>query len=97
MVKRKAAISLDEWLIQSARLEATTTPETAKSPSDPSYKPAPVLGETSSESEPQLPAAAEPVVSPPKGEGEQVHVTVTDEEAHEWFWRLLEQACFERW
>ena len=97
MVKRKAAISLDEWLIQSARLEATTTTDSAKNPADQSCNPAPALVETSPESEPHPSAAAELVVSPTTGEGEQAQATVAEGEAHEWFWRLLEQAGFERW
>ena len=97
MVKRKAEISLDEWLIQSARLGATTTNKTAETPADQPHNPVPALVEASSESEPHQSAAAELVVSPTTGEGEHAHVTGAEGEAHEWFWRLLEQAGFEHW
>lgn len=97
MVKRKAEISLDEWLVQSVRLGGQTTTKTAETPADQPHTQGPALVETSSESKPEQLAAAELTVGPTTVEGDQPHVTGAEGEAHDWFWRFLEQAGFERW
>lgn len=97
MVKRKAEISLDEWLVQSARLGSPPTKETTEAPTAQSHAQCPTPEKAPSDFETHQPIAAEPRVIPTTEGDEKAQVTRAEGEAHEWFWKLLEQAGFERW
>lgn len=95
MVKRKADISLDEWLSQSARpVDSTPTNITEASVDQPRDTNTTIV-EPSSASKPRQ--SAELAVGPDLLESDHTQVTGVEGEAHAWFWRLLEQADYERW
>ena len=85
MVKRKAEISLEEWLdMAAAPSEAKNTNITAAK-SDEELKPSPTA-------EQGLPEVKDgPVTSIP------ADVSLAESESSEWFWVLLEQVGYERW
>ena len=69
MVKRKAEISLDEWLVQSARLGSLPPKETAEAPAAQSHAQCPAPGKAPSDFETRQPAAAESAVMTNDGRG----------------------------
>lgn len=97
MVKSKAEIGLDEWLVQGVRsAEPTTTQAIAapgEQPNNSSIKNAEVVTEPTV----AQPAAAELVDEPLQLGGDRVQVAKEEGDAHEWFWLLLEQCGYERW
>ncbi len=97
MVKRKARISLDEWLEQGARLAETPTTKEVEAPVEQPCTLDSAIASADSESQAGQSAAAEPAVGPSPAEGNQSHVTEVESEAHAWFWSILEQAGYERW
>ena len=78
MVKRKAEISLDKWLVQSARLGGPTMNKAAEILVDQPHAQGPALVEADSETELHQSAAAEPTVSPTTGENEHAEVRPTN-------------------
>ena len=97
MVKRKAGISLDEWLVQGVRLPEPTTPITTEVSKVQAGNQEASLVYLSIDSMPAQSAAAELAVGPGSVDTNQPRATVTEVEAHEWFWLHLEQAGYERW
>ena len=97
MVKSKAEISLDEWLAQGVRLPEPTTPKTSGVSEGQVRKQDASLVYTVTEAKPAQSAAAELAVGSLPMDINQAQATVTEVEAHEWFWLLLEQAGYERW
>lgn len=109
MTKRKANVSVDEWL--SHKVEATesiqnlttaTPVELTVTPESTEVRIDPATGTVQA-------ASTEPVVAlnhlaeaAHVAEGiqvaeDQVDVALRESDAAEWFWLLLEQAGFERW
>ena len=85
MVKRKAAVSLDEWLVE-RRVISEDPQLDVGSASGPCTNPAPpaaevVLVQEDSELTTTIPT----------------EVAATEEEAADWFWALLEKSGFELW
>ena len=97
MVKRKAAIILDEWLGQGARLVGSTTTNTAEAPVEQPRHLDSTIIETNSEAQTEQLDVVELVVEPLPVEGNQLQVTEVESEAHAWLWSILEQAGYERW
>ena len=103
MVKRKANVSVDEWLgegINPSRPSPATTTPVAKQPALTNLPVpasitvpagAPVTTSTKANG---VPAGSLPVelVTATGGDG-----PVNQEEAAEWFWNMLAQAGYERW
>ena len=97
MVKRKADISLDEWLVRGVRSdEPTITPAIAASderPSDSSIEEAEVVtGPTTAQ-----PATSELVTETLRLRGDRLQAARKEGDVHEWFWLLLEQCGYECW
>ena len=95
MVKRKADVSVDEWLSHSARPVDSTPDSIIETPAYQSRNANPAIVESSPAAQPRPSTVAELTVGPIHLEGNQTRVTKG--EAHVWFWRLLEQAGYERW
>ena len=98
MVKRKANVSVDDWLGERATPSRIipSTPAAVEEELTPTSLPVPVPTTT--------PASAPVAANPPTNEvpAEPVATTVGDVavgqgEAAEWFWELLAQAGYERW
>ena len=85
MVKRKADISLDEWLERGTIAPVTTHEEVAATTIEPARANCPTA-EAVPQTVPVEPVTATGVDSTDRGEG-----------AEEWFWALLESAGYERW
>ena len=85
MVKRKASESIDEWLKEgeSASVARQQTTEIATEPN-------PALPSPTVESVPPQVTEEAVAVAP-------ADVEVTDDEAANWFWSLLEQSGYKRW
>ena len=85
MVKRKAAVSLDEWLVERRVISEDMQPEAGNALlpcTDP------------------VPPAAEAVLVQEDSEltpASSTEVAVTEEEAADWFWAPLEKTMFELW
>ena len=85
MTKRKASVSLDEWLNDRRIVSEIQSPVTEFS-SDPRLTTPPPTAEAS-----QLQVAGEVTTESSK------EVDTTEGKAAEWFWQLLAQAGFELW
>ena len=97
MVKRKSETSLDEWLVQGVRRpEPTTAIASEVSEAQTSNQSAPIVHSPTDAKLAQS-AAAEMAVGTTPVDTNQPQRPVTEVEAHEWFWLLLEQAGYERW
>ena len=97
MVKRKAEVSLDEWLVQEVRLPEPTTPKTYEVPVGQARNQGASLVDTASEAKPAQSAAAKMAVGPLPVDINHAQAIGSEVEAHEWFWLLLKQAGYERW
>lgn len=97
MVKRKAEISLVEWLVQGVRRPKPTTAKTTKAPVGQPHNQGTSLVETASEARAAQSATAKLAVGPLPVDSDPSRVTGAKGEAHDWFWLLLEQAGYERW
>ena len=97
MVKRKADVSVYGWLSQGARPVDSTPASVVETPADRPCNTETTIVEPSSAAKPGPSTAAELTVSPIPLGGNQTQVTGVEGEAHSWFWRLLEQAGYERW
>ena len=97
MVKRKANVSIDEWLEGGVSIPGTspTTTITAEEEPTPSNIPAPanipVLPNTPATEVVTESVPVEPVAIP------VANVAIPGEEEANWFWALLEQSGYERW
>ena len=85
MVKRKAANSLDEWLSEGDLASAAKQPNTEIT-TEPCTTPPPPTAEIV---QPQVASEPSLVVT--------AKVDITEDEAANWFWSLLEQSGYERW
>ena len=85
MVKRKAEISLDEWLYQTAVPLETKNIDNIAAEKDKELKP-------SLTTEQSIPEVKEGPATGGSAEGVQA-----EGESSEWLWVLLEQAGYERW
>ena len=93
MVKRKAEISLDEWLIQGVRSAEIPSKKTGEAQTKQPHDSGPVTNNADSGAPAEQSAAAELVASLSPLEGDRLQVT--EAEAHAWFWALLAQAGYE--
>ena len=84
MVKRKAAISLDEWLVERRVVLEVQQPEAGVA-TGPCINPHSPVAKT------VPPQEVNELIT-----GFPAEVDITEEEAANWFWSLLEQAGFER-
>ena len=97
MVKRKSETSLDEWLAQGVRRpEPATAIAYEVSETQTSNRSAPIVHSPTT-AKPDQPAAAELAVGTVPVDTNQPQRPVTEVEAHEWFWLLLESVGYERW
>ena len=85
MVKRKAEISLDEWLERGASAAEVKSGHKAAVTSEAVTNPIPTAKEVPSEGKVEVAASVPTDVAP------------TDSDEHKWFWRLLELSGYERW
>ena len=85
MVKRKAAVSLDDWLVE-RRVISEDLQLDAGNASGPCTDPAPPAAEVVLMQEDSEFTTASPT-----------EVAATEEEAADWFWALLEKTGFELW
>ena len=103
MVKRKADISLDEWLAQSVGATGSIPNHTAAAPTEQTVNQVPTVVEISPGAGTTQVAITEPVVEsaqvaePAPVAEDRCDVAGRESEAAEWFWLLLEQAGYERW
>ena len=85
MVKRKAEISLDEWLewapVPSEVIDTSTNAAANSEVPKPNSTTATSLSEVKVEAAVNTPADVAP----------------TESDTHEWFWLLLKQSGYERW
>ena len=109
MTKRKANVSVDEWL--SHRVEATesiqnlttaTPVELTVTPGSTEARIDPATGTVQTASTKPVVASNHLAEAAHVAEGiqvaeDQVDVALRESDAAEWFWLLLEQAGFERW
>ena len=100
MVKRKANVSIDDWLEEGVSLPrtspvATITVEEGPAPAGPPIH-APIPAPSSPPAAPHTPANEVTAGSVPVATmGDDV--AVNQEEVAEWFWNLLAQSGYERW
>lgn len=95
MVKRKANISVDEWLERGRAISKATQPAAAAAgheTDESSQRSAEVATATGTDEQ----------VAPPTKEVEQIPATTTDlaepvEGTADWFWALLAQTGYETW
>ena len=94
MVKRKAEVSLEEWLREgpsspetgpTATVAAEGTPSASNNPTVEANRPIPTP------EVPTEPVPAGPVTAPAAERG------VSVEDKDHWFWVLLEESGYERW
>ena len=85
MGKRKAEVSLDEWLERTAMPSKIKEPHPIAASSEAVPKTIPTAEENPSEVKEELVTDT------------QSNVARTDNGDSEWFWVLLEQAGYERW
>ena len=97
MVKRKADISLDEWLAQSVGATGSIPNHTAAAPTEQTVNQVPTVVEISPGAGTTHVAITEPVVESAPVAEDRCDVAGRESEAAEWFWLLLEQSGYERW
>ena len=97
MVKRKADISLDEWLVQGVRSAEATTSQAIATPEEQSSELTKKNGEVVTGPTVARSAAAELVSEPLQLGGDRLQLAQEKGDAHEWLWLLLEQCGYERW
>lgn len=85
MVKRKAEISLDEWLDRTAAPSEAKSIDIIAAEENEKLEPSPI-------DEPSLPEVKDGLVT-----GIPAEVVPVEGDGSEWFWTLLEQAGYERW
>ena len=103
MVKRKANVSIDDWLEEGASLPRTSpatiaTVEERPVPADTPVHvstPVPVSPPATTPTPANEVMAGSVPVEPVAATGDDVDVN--HEEAAEWFWTLLAQSGYERW
>ena len=94
MVKRKAEVSIDEWLTGGTPIPVDSSTATVAAevkllaPRDPTVE---VASTNPAREAATVPVSAEPVIAPvTKG-------AVSIEDEGHWFWALLEESGYERW
>ena len=85
MVKRKASESIDAWLQEGESASATIQQASETAPEAKPILPPPTVKDNLAQVTEESAAVA------------PADVEVTDDEAANWFWGLLEQAGFELW
>lgn len=97
MVKRKADISLDEWLVQGVRPAEANTSRSIANPEKQTNELTDQIGEVVTGPTAARSAAAELGSEPLQLGGDRLQLAREKGDAHEWFWLLLEQCGYERW
>ena len=91
MVKRKANVSIDEWLEGGVSIPGTSPTTTVTAEEEPTPSNIPTLPNTPATEVVTESVPVEPVAIP------VVNVAIPGEEEANWFWALLEQSGYERW
>ena len=94
MVKRKAEVSIDEWLGERTSIPVESPTAAVPAEGNPAAASDPTVDVTFHVLAPATPTKSAPV-EPVTGPAAEVVVSVED--AHHWFWNLLEEAGYDRW
>ena len=94
MVKRKAAVSIDEWLGGGTSIPLDSPTATVAAKGNPAASSDPTVEVTFSISTPEVSNESVPA-GPVTVPAAEVVVSVEDED--HWFWALLEKVGYERW
>lgn len=106
MVKRKADISLDEWLAKGVGSSELKPSDGGEPHGEPVVEPCPTVttfplgGRTEPATRTTVEVTetiADVAGTPADMAGTGAHVAKLDEGSAEWFWLILEQSGYERW